>query len=184
MSLLEKLGLKRKEDGQEGPTVHVERFTLEGKVERDDWHDRELRIEPYKSLKYHLGKLALACSPGEVASCDFEERLKKYVEEKADGEVDHRDSCQKHTRTYLLPPINGHASVMVSPHVIGQSMVVDVELRYVGVRPDYLDRIFQDVGTCTDKFYRAKETIASTIEERWGIWSAPGMVGMCYQKVK
>ena len=183
MSLLEKLGLKRKEEGQEGPTVHVERFTIEGKVERDDWHDRELRIEPYKSLKYHLGKLALGCSPCEVVTCDFEERLKKYVEEKADGEVDHRDSCQKHTRTYLLPPMKGHASIAVSPRIIGQSMVADVELRYVGVRPEYLDRIFQDIGTRTDKFYTTTETIASVLEERWGIWSVPGMAGMAYQKI-
>jgi len=184
MSLLEKLGWKRKKDGQEGPTVHVERFTIEGKVERFN-NEREARVEPYKSLMYHLDKLALACSPGTAAACDFEERLEKYVKEKDNSEIDHHDSCQKHTRTYLLPSVNGHASLMINPHIVGQSLQADVELRYVGVRPVYLNRIFDDIGHCAPGTVRfATNTVKDVLDERWGIFSLPGMAGMSYQKAE
>ncbi|GEM_PF-4281439 len=201
MSLLEKLGLKRKEE----EIVTVKRFTVNGYKSFAGKGDfvgstggriaraagaqimaggEMVRIEPYTSLQHYLDQIALLRLTGSAPECSFEEYVKEHVNTHGGrgGDAEHEDDCQKHTRIYLLPP--GNTTLILNPNVRAGYLEASIELRCQGKEPDYLPKLIAYVGGCSvwEREHGSTHTLNSLVENRHGFWAVKGVGGIMYQR--
>ena len=201
MSLLEKLGLKRKEE----EIVTVKRFTVNGYKSFAGKGDfvgstggriaraagaqimaggEMVRIEPYTSLQHYLDQIALLRLTGSATECGFEAYVKEHVNTHGGrgGDANHENDCQKHTRIYLLPP--GNTTVILNPNVCAGHMKASIELRCQGKEPDYLPKLIADIGGCAvwEQEQVSTHTLNSLIKNRHGFSTVKGHFGIMYQR--
>ena len=192
MSLLEKLGLKKREK----EIVTVKQFDVSGYkmfagdgigVGAEDGKKAlvkggvMVRTEPYTSLQHYLDQVALLRLTGSATECGFEAYVKEHVNTHGGrgGDATHETDCQKHTQIYLLPP--GNTTLILNPSVRAGHMEASIELRCQGKEPEYLSRLIADIGARSSGriFVRSLDGLFGN---RHGDFLRKGLGGIMYQR--